>query len=135
MRVYGLNLAAILFAAIIIYLVGFLLTRIIVDSDVWMAQNGISIEEMDAVGVSRIIYSPLLPVATAIGLALLCRWTGAKGPDEGMRLGLLVAMTSGVPALWYAWVYGVQDVSVPVLRSVMVVVSHAAAGALLGAWR
>ncbi|MEY2943682.1 MAG: hypothetical protein RLY97_1696 [Pseudomonadota bacterium] len=135
MRVAGLNLVAVLGAAVAIYMLGFVIYGLLVTPDSWMAMAGISKEAADAVGMTRMPFSPLMPLATAIGMAVLFQWANVSGAGNGAKWGLLVAMLSALPALWYGWVYGVAPVSGTLLDSGHLLAGHALAGAILARWR
>ena len=106
-----MNVIAILAAAIAIYAVGFVLYGLMLDPETWMASAGITKEQMDAVGMSRMPYSVVMPLATSIGMAILFKWGNVTGMANGVRWGALVACLSAIPALWYGWVYGVGPMS------------------------
>lgn len=135
MRINAYNPAPIIVAALVIYLVGFLIYGLIVDPQLWMAESGITQAQMDAVGAARMPFSPLMPIATAIGLAVLYRLTNRKGVACGVWLGVVVALTSAVPTIWYGWVYGVGGLAMPLIDSAHLLLGHAAAGAVIGWWK
>ena len=135
MKIMGMNALAILVAAIAIYLIGFLIYGVLVAPADWMAMSRISQEEMDAVGESRMMYGPLMPLATAIGLAVLFKWANVSGLSNGVKWGALVAFASAIPALWYGWVYGVGPCSGPMLDSAHLLIGHMTAGAILASWK
>ena len=103
--------------------------------EAWMAASGITKEQMDGVGVSRLPYSPIMPILTAIGMAILFRWANVAGSASGIKYGLLIAMLSAVPALWYGWVYGVGPASGTIIDSAHLITGHVLAGAILARWR
>jgi Protein of unknown function (DUF1761) len=135
MRIAGLNVWAILGAAVGIYLVGILIYGMLLAPEAWMAMAGITKEQMDSVGMSRMPYSPLMPIVTAIGMAILFKWANVTGAANGVKWALLVACISALPALWYGWVYGVGPVSGTILDSAHLLAGHGVAGAILARWR
>ena len=135
MRLYGYNLVAILAAAIVIYAVGYVIYGVLIPPDVWMKNAGITPEEMHAIGGARMIYGPLMPLATAIGMAVLFRWAGVARLQAGLRYGALIALLSAIPTIWYGWVYGVGGSTAPMIDSVHLLLGHMAAGSVLATWK
>ena len=135
MRIAGMNVIAILAAAIAIYAVGFVLYGLMLDPETWMASAGITKEQMDAVGMARMPYSVVMPLATSIGMAILFKWGNVTGMANGVRWGALVACLSAIPALWYGWVYGVGPMSGTLIDSGHLLVGHGIAGAILASWK
>jgi Protein of unknown function (DUF1761) len=135
MKIFGYNALAILAAAVAIYVVGFVIYGVLLTPEAWMAASGITKEQMDGVGVSRLPYSPIMPIFTAIGMAILFRWANVAGSASGIKYGFLIAMLSAVPALWYGWVYGVGPASGTIIDSVHLITGHVLAGAILARWR
>lgn len=135
MRIAGMNVIAILAAAIAIYAVGFVLYGLMLDPETWMASAGITKEQMDVIGMSRMPYSVVMPLATSIGMAILFKWGNVTGMADGVRWGALVACLSAIPALWYGWVYGVGPMSGTLIDSGHLLVGHGIAGAILASWK
>jgi hypothetical protein len=135
MRIAGMNALAILVAAIAIYLVGFVIYGMLVPQDSWMAMSGISKEQMDAVGMSRMPYGPVMPIMTAIGLAILFKWGNVAGMANGIKWAIAVACASALPAVWYGWVYGVGGCTISLIDSAHLLVGHVVAGAILASWK
>jgi hypothetical protein len=135
MRIYGYNLVAILAAAIVIYAVGYIIYGVLIPPDVWMKNAGVTPEEMNAISGARMIYGPLMPLATAVGMAVLFRWASVGGLHAGLRYGALVALFSAIPAIWYGWVYGVGGATDPLIDSAHLLVGHMVAGSVLATWK
>ncbi|MFO1261257.1 MAG: DUF1761 domain-containing protein [Sphingomonadaceae bacterium] len=135
MRICGINIVATLVAAVAIYAVGALIYGVLIDPAVWMANAGITKEQMDAVGMSRMPYSLVMPLMTAFGLAFLFNWAGVSGLGNGVKWALLVAFASAVPALLYGWVYGVGPLSGTLIDIAHLVIGHSVAGAILASWK
>lgn len=135
MRTMGINWLAVLAAAIAVYAVGFILYGLLIPPAVWMEAAGITQAEADAVGTSRMIYGPIMPLVIAAGTAVLFKWANVAGAAKGIAWGALVAAFSALPALWYGWVYGVGDGMAEVIDSAHLLLSHMVAGAIIAAWR
>ena len=135
MRVAGINWVAALVAAVAIYFIGFLIYGVIVDPETWMAGQRITQADIDRIGLARIPYSFLMPLATAFGMALLFKWANVEGLSSGIKWGVLIAFLSAIPALWYGWVYGIGPASATLLDSVHLLLGHTVAGAILASWK
>lgn len=135
MRIAGYNGLAILGAAIAIYFIGFVIYGVLADPAAWMAWEGITQEQMDAVGTARMPFGPVMPLVTAIGMAILFKWANVSGMANGVKWGLLVACLSALPALWYGWVYGIGPVEGTLVDSAHLAAGHMVAGGILARWR
>ena len=135
MRAGGINWAAALVAAIAIYAVGFIIYGLVIDQNAWMAAEGLTEAQVAEAGAARMLFSPLMPLATAIGMAVLFKWCKVDGLSDGAKFGALIAVASAIPALWYSWVYGVGPAWLTVLDSSHLMLGHVAAGAILGSWK
>src|SRR6185503_15255362 len=99
MRAAGINWLAVLAAAIAIYAIGFIIYGIAIPADRWMAMAGISQAEMQAVGQSRMIFGPVMPLATAVFMAFIFKWGGVANISTGVRWAVFIALASGIPAV------------------------------------
>lgn len=135
MRIAGINALAVLVATVAVYAVGALIYGVLIGPEVWMEGAGITKEQMDAVGMSRMPYSPVMPLMTAIGLALLFKWASVSGLGNGIKWALVVAFASAVPTLLYGWVYGVGPFHGTLIDIAHLVIGHGVAGAILASWK
>lgn len=135
MRAGGFNWAAVVAAALAIYAIGFVIYGLALSPERWMAMSGITQAEMDAVGTSRMIYSPLMPILTAVCLAIILQWGGVATVMTGVRWAVTIAFASAIPTLMYGWVYGVGPIEATFIDIGHLLLGHAAAGAILGGWR
>ena len=135
MRAGGFNWGAVVAAAVAIYAIGFIIYGLAIPPEKWMAMSGISQAEMDAVGDSRMMFGPLMPIMTAVFLAVILQWGGVSTVSTGVRWAVTIAFASAIPALLYGWVYGVGPVEETVIDCAHLLLGHAAAGAILGGWR
>jgi hypothetical protein len=134
MRSGGINWLAVLVAAIAIYAIGFVVYGLLIPAETWMAWEGMSDADM-AVGESRMMFGPIMPLMTAIFLAVLFKWGQVASVSTGARWAAVVALASAVPAELYAWVYGIGAIQVTVVDAVHLFLGHVAAGAILGGWK
>lgn len=133
MRYNGHNVLAIVVAAVAIWAIGFLL-YVVLFADQWMTWMGIS--EADAnKDNGRMAYMVIMPFLQAIGLSLVVKWRGATGLMGGLTTGVLVAVFLTIAGRMYGWVYSFEPTELFGLDSLHFVLTHAVAGAILGAWK
>lgn len=77
----------------------------------------------------------ILPLATAIGLSVLFVWANVTGWVDGVKWGLVIALTSALPTLWYDWFYGSAPIWTFWVDSAHQMIGHAVVGAILAVWR
>lgn len=135
MRAGGINWLAAVVAAIAIYAIGFVIYGMLVPEEWWMSASGITQEQVDSVGAARMPFSVVMPLMTAIFLAVLFKWGKVADVATGVRWGAVVALASAIPTLLYGWVYGVGPFDVTLIDSGHLLLGHVAAGAILGGWR
>jgi len=126
---------AVIVAAIAIYALGFVIYGLLIPAETWMAMSGISAEEMEAVGSSRMPFSVVMPLMTAIFMAVIFKWAQVAGASNGAKWGAVVALASAIPTLLYGWVYGVGPAEMTLVDSGHLLLGHVAAGAILGGWK
>ena len=135
MRAGGINWLAALVAAIAIYAIGFIIYGLLVDENAWMAAQGLTEAELVASSAARMRFGALMPLATAFGMAVLFKWANVQGLANGVKWAALIAVASGIPALWYDWVYGIGPAWLTILDSAHLLLGHTVAGAILGRWK
>ena len=135
MRSGGINWLAVVAAAVAIYAVGFIIYGVVVPEETWMAMSGETKAELAAVGESRMPFGLVMPVMTAVFMALIFKWGAVDSAAKGVRWALVIALASAVPTLLYGWVYGVGPIEMTLIDSAHLMLGHAVAGAILGAWR
>mgnify|MGYP003575028034 CR=1 FL=1 len=135
MRSGGINWLAVIVAAVAIYAVGFVIYGLLVPPETWMAWEGTTAEEMEAVGSSRMPFSVVMPLMTAIFMAVIFKWAQVASASNGAKWGAVVALASAVPAIMYGWVYGIGPIEVTMVDWAHLLLGHAVAGAILGGWK
>ncbi|MEZ5655558.1 MAG: DUF1761 domain-containing protein [Sphingobium sp.] len=135
MKVAGINWGTTLAAAIAIYAVGFIIYGVVLDPKFWMELSGISEADMQRVGMARMVYSPVMPIMTAIGMAIVFKWGSVSGFMNGLKWGALIAFASAIPTILYGWVYGVGSFAIVWIDSAHLLTGHMAAGAILARWK
>ena len=132
MHIAGLNWVAILAAAAAFFAIGYVIHMRLVDLKAWNAAKRIDEAELS---MARMASGMVLPLATAIGLAVLFNWADVTGIGNGMKWGLVVALASALPALWYNWFFGTSPIWIFWVDSAHQLIGHAVVGAILAAWR
>jgi hypothetical protein len=134
MRSGGLNWLAVIAAAVAIYAVGFVIYGLLIPQETWMAMTGMT-EAEKATGMARMMYSPLMPILTAVFMAILFKWGAVADMASGVKWGAVIALASAIPTVLYGWVYGGHDTNMAMIDGAHLLLGHAAAGAILGGWR
>lgn len=134
MQTNGVSPVAVLVAAIAAYAVGFVIYGLVVPAETWMQWSGITQEEMDAVGMSRMPLSPIMPIMIAYGMALAIKWRGVQGLAAGVSTGFLMALLFLVGGRLYNYVYGIEGANLLALDTAHLLLNGVVAGAVIGAW-
>ena len=134
MRSAGINWMAVVAAAVVIYAIGFVIYGLLIPEEAWMAMSGIT-EAEKQIGMSRMMYSPLMPILTAVFLALIFKWGAVGDLVSGVKWGAVIALASAIPTMLYGWVYGGLDTNMMMIDVAHLWLGHIAAGAIIGGWR
>lgn len=132
-RAMGLNLLAVIAAAAVIWLIGFLLYAVLF-SELWIEWMGWSPDETKS-GASRMPFMVVMPALQAVGIALVIKWRDEPGWFDGLKVGLALAVFVAVAARMYGWVYSFERTELFGLDTLHLLLTHMAAGAILGAWK
>jgi len=134
MRSGGINWLAVIAAAIVIYAIGFVIYGVVVPADSWMAMTGMT-EDQKAIALTRMPYSVVMPLMTAVFLAVLFKWGQVADAMTGAKWAVVVGLASAVPAMLYGWTYGGLNTSMTMIDCAHLLLGHIAAGAILGGWK
>lgn len=134
MRAGGINWLAVLAAAVAVYAIGFVIYGMLIPDETNMALSGMT-EAERSVAMSRMAFGPLMPILTAVFLAILFKWAGVASAAKGAQFAALVALASAIPTMLYGWVYGGLATEMTAVDSAHLMLGHVAAGAILGGWR
>ena len=132
MHIAGINWAAVLVAAAVYFAIGYFIHLRLVDLEAWDAAKH---NDKAKLSTTRMAAGLILPLATAIGIAVLFNWGNVAGIGNGITWGLVVASASGLPVLWYNWFYGTSPIWIFWVDSAHQVLGHAVVGAILAGWR
>ena len=133
MRVMGHNVLAIAVVAVAIWLLGFLI-YVVLFSEQWMAWMQLTDAEKNTDN-GRMPFMLVMPILQAIGISLAVKWRNAPGWMGGLTTGLLMAVFFSIAARMYGWVYSFEVTELFGLDSLHFLLTHAVAGAILGAWK
>ncbi len=133
MRVMGHNVIAIVVAAIAIWAIGFLLYVVLFQAQ-WTEWMGVTEEQMEQDN-GRMPFMVVMPFLQAIGLSLAVKWRNAPGWMGGLMTGVLLAIFLTIAGRMYGWVYSFEATELFGLDSLHFLLTHAVAGAILGAWK
>jgi hypothetical protein len=132
MRFMGHNVFAIVAAAIAIYAIEFVIFALLIPGEQYAAMVGLNTEQMHA---ERMLVGVIMPILTAIGLALVIKWRNAPGWMGGATTALIAAIVFALPVSLYGYVYGSHTEQFIFVNLAHYLVCWAAAGAILGAWK
>lgn len=132
MRFAGINWIAVVVAAAAYFAIGYVIHMQLVDLKAWDAAKHVITSE---VSTTRMAFGIILPLATAVGLAVLFRWGNITGVADGIKWALVIALASGLPVLWYNWFYGTAPVWTFWVDSIHHLIGHAVVGAIVAGWR
>lgn len=132
MHVAGFNWAAVLAAAAAFFAIGYVIHMRLVDLKAWNAAKHVDEARLSG---ARMASGIVLPFATAMGLAVLFSWADVAGVGNGVKWGLVVALASALPTLWYNWFYGSSPLWIFGVDSAHQLIGHAVVGAILAGWR
>lgn len=134
MRSGGINWLAVIAAAIAIYAIGFVIYAVLIPEETWMAMTGMT-EESKAVAMSRMPFSVIMPILTAVFMAVLFKWGQVADAVAGIKWAVVVGLASAVPTMLYGWVYGGLNTDMTMIDCAHLLLGHIAAGAILGGWK
>ena len=134
MRSGGMNWLAVIAAAIAIYAIGFVIYGVMMPMDTNIAMSGMTDAER-ATADARMMYSPLMPILTAVFMAVLFKWGQVADAVAGVKWAVVIGLASAVPTMLYGWVYGGLNTSMTMIDVSHLLLGHIAAGAILGGWK
>ena len=89
-------------------------------------------EQMHA---DRMPVGVIMPILSAIGLAVAIKWRNAQGAMGGLTTALIMAILFALPVGLYSYVYGSHTETFVFFNLAHFLICWGAAGALLGAWK
>ena len=134
MRSGGINWLAVIVAAIAIYAIGFVIYGMLIPEDQLVAMMGIS-EADKATAMSRMPFSVVMPIMTAVFMAVLFKWASVADAMAGIKWAVVIGLASAVPTMLYGWVDGGLPTNMTMIDVSHLLLGHIAAGAILGGWK
>jgi hypothetical protein len=129
----GDNWSAVLAAAIAIYAVGFLIYGALF-SKLWMSLTGFTQDQLTP-HRWKLALSPVMPLLTAIGLALVVKWAKVDSLAMGVIVAVQIWFFLILPTRLYSFVYGPEKAGLLLLDAIHLLFGFLLAGAILGGWR
>ncbi|MES1202066.1 MAG: DUF1761 family protein [Pseudomonadota bacterium] len=136
MRFNGLNILAIIVAAIAIYAIEFLMFGVLIPGPDYARMVGMSDAQSQAsMAATRMPFGAIMPILAAIGLALVVKWREGVGLLSGFITGALMGVLFGFAATMYSYVYGAATETWLLVSLVHYIICYGVAGAILNAWK
>ena len=133
MRVMGVPLLPVLAAAAAIYAIGFVIYGLLF-AELWMRLAGFN--EQDAEGQAwRMALSPIMPLLTAVGLAVVFRWARVAGLGRALTVSFVLWLCFAFVVLMYAFTYSDQHPGLLLMDSLHLLANYLVGGAILALWR
>jgi hypothetical protein len=131
MRIAGHNVFAIVAAAVVMYLVEFLIYGMLVPAPVYQALAHLS----DPVTWQwKMPFGILGPLLWALGLSVANGWRNASGWQAGAMTGVLTGLFFMIAARFYQWGYGPTGLDFYALDAAHFLVVGAVGGAIIAGW-
>lgn len=137
-KIFGTSLAGILVATIVFYLLGFLWYGIVF-SEMWMAFNGITMEEATAqsekLGAMMYVAGIIITLLQVLGLAYILHHASASVLMTCVKICAIVAVLIALPLMMYAHIYEGRSHQAVGLDFAHVLIGYALVGAILSFFR
>jgi len=133
MRYQGHNLLAILAAAVVMYLIGFLIYGLMFEAQ-WQAMSGYT-QESFAGQEWKMALSPIMPLLIASGISLANKWRAQPGWMAGAVTGFIVALCFVFASRLYTFVYSPEVIGMLAIDSAHLFLVSVVGGAIIGAWK
>lgn len=127
----GDNWLAIIAAAVAIYAVGFVIYGGL--SKLWMSLTGYTREQLKP-HAWKMALSPIMPILTAIGLALILKMAHVTNLATGLMISLEVWFFIVLPARLYNFVYSPEKPGHLAMDAIHLLLGTLVAGGIISAW-
>lgn len=129
-KVFGLNVVAVLAAAVAFYFVGFLWYGVLFQQ-AWLDAQGITPEMMEAADNNPVwmIGGFVITIMQVIGIALVMKWKGALALPDAVKTALILWLVFALPFCHYAYLYSMDHNAM----MLMIDASHLLVGWVLAA--
>ncbi len=129
----GDNWLAVLAGAAAVYAVGFLIYGLVF-SGLWLRLAGYTKEQLQP-HMWKMAVSPVMPILTAIGLAILFKLARVDNLAMGVLLAVQVWFFIVLSTRLYSFVYSPEKAGLLIMDAVHLLLGYIAAGAIIGGWR
>lgn len=129
----GDNWLAVLAAAAAIYFIGFLIYGLVF-SGLWLKLTGYTKEQLQPYSW-KMFLSPIMPILTAIGLAILFKLARVDNIAVGVVIAFQIWFFLVLPARMYNFVYSPEKIGHLVLDGLHLLLGMLVAGAIIAGWR
>ncbi len=103
-RLFGLNLVAVIVAAIAFYLVGFAWYGAIF-SEAWMAAEGLNAADAEEMSPVYMLLGFVITLMQVIGIGLVLKWKGVSDIGGAVMAAITLWFFFALPFAAYAYVY------------------------------
>ena len=129
--IVGDNWLAVVVAAIAFYAVGFVIYAGL--SRLWLQVSGYTKEQLQP-HMWKMALSPIMPILTAIGLAVLLKLARVDDLATGLVVSAQLWLFFMLPARMYNFVYSPEKPGLLIMDAVHLLLGTLAAGAVISAW-
>ncbi|MFN7180871.1 DUF1761 domain-containing protein [Hyphomonas sp.] len=129
----GDNWLAVLAAAAAIYAIGFLIYGLVF-SGLWLKLTGYTKEQLQPHSW-KMFLSPVMPILTAIGLAILFKLARVDNIAVGVVIAVQIWFFLVLPARMYNFVYSPEKIGHLVLDGIHLLLGILVAGVIIAGWR
>ncbi len=130
--IVGDNWLAILAAAAGFYAVGFIIYGAVF-SGLWMKLSGYTTEQLKP-HMWKMAVSPVMPILTAIGLAIILKLARVDNLATGLTITLEIWFFLILSTRLYSFVYSPEKPGLLVMDAIHLLLGYALAGAIISAW-
>lgn len=130
--IVGDNWLAIVVAAIATYAVGFLIYGALF-SKLWLSLSGFTKEQLKP-HAWKMALSPIMPILSAIGLALILKLARVDNLATGLMISLEIGVFLVLPARLYNYVYSAERPGFFLLDAIHLLLGTLVAGGIISAW-
>lgn len=130
--IVGDNWLAIIVAAVAIYAIGFIIYGAVF-SGLWMKLSGYTKEQLQP-HMWKMAISWIMPILTAIGLALILKSAGVTNLATGLMISLQVWFFIVLSTRLYSFVYSPERPGLLVMDAIHLFLGVMVAGGIISAW-
>jgi hypothetical protein len=130
--IVGDNWLAVAAAAVAFYAIGFLIYGALF-SKLWMQLTGYTKEQLAPHGW-KMALSPIMPILTAIGLAIILKLARVDNLATGLMITLEIWFFIVLSTRLYSYVYSPEKPGILIMDAIHLLLGYLAAGAIISAW-